>query len=330
MFRVFREKPQILIEAQKAKFRPGFGIQVLIFLAIYLVTSIAQSIPIVAITFFQTVTAAMRQDVALDDPEQVMEFAMSLQYDSTLLMLFLTVLATVIVIIYCRFIEKRSLYSMGFNRKNAVGQYFTGLLVGFVMISTSLAISWASGSMKFNGFSSGSNIGLLLCFLSGFVLQGMSEEVILRGYFMVSVAAKNSILLAVISNSIIFSVLHLLNPGISVIGILNLLLFGVFASVYTLKMNSIWGICAIHSIWNYAQGNLFGIKVSGMDTGVSVLSFLPTGSSTLINGGAFGLEGGLAVTIVLVLSTLITFMLPGKEIAKADEAMQPPPLSPAM
>lgn len=219
---------------------------------------------------------------------------------------------------------------MGFNRKNAVGQYFTGLLVGFVMISTSLAISWASGSMKFNGFSSGSNIGLLLCFLSGFVLQGMSEEVILRGYFMVSVAAKNSILLAVISNSIIFSVLHLLNPGISVIGILNLLLFGVFASVYTLKMNSIWGICAIHSIWNYAQGNLFGIKVSGMDTGVSVLSFLPTGSSTLINGGAFGLEGGLAVTIVLVLSTLITFMLPGKEIAKADEAMQPPPLSPAM
>lgn len=219
---------------------------------------------------------------------------------------------------------------MGFNGKNAVGQYFAGLLVGFVMMSACVAISWASGSMKFTGFTLGGGIGLLLCFLIGFVLQGMSEEVFLRGYFMMSVAGKNSILLAVISNAIIFAVLHLFNPGVSVIGILNLILFGLFASVYTLKMNSIWGICAVHSIWNFAQGNLFGIKVSGMDAKVSVLSFLPTETGTLINGGDFGLEGGLAVTIVLALSTLIVLMLPGKEIAmpdEANEALQPLPPS---
>jgi len=330
MFRVFREKPQILIEAQKAKFMPGFGIQILIFLAIFLIANIVQAIPLVVVAFFQGFMAAMKQEISLDDPEQVMEFSMNLQNNSVLLSLFLTILLTVIVILYCRFIEKRSLYSMGFNGKNAVGQYFAGLLVGFVMMSACVAISWASGSMKFTGFTLGGGIGLLLCFLIGFVLQGMSEEVFLRGYFMMSVAGKNSILLAVISNAIIFAVLHLFNPGVSVIGILNLILFGLFASVYTLKMNSIWGICAVHSIWNFAQGNIFGIKVSGMDAKVSVLSFLPTETGTLINGGDFGLEGGLAVTIVLALSTLIVLMLPGKEIAmpdEANEALQPLPPS---
>jgi len=332
MLSVFQQKPQILVEAQKAKFMPGFGIQILIFLALYLVTNIVQAIPLVIIGIFQTFTAVMKQELSPYDPQQVMEFSMNLQNNSVLPALFVTVLVTVVIILYCRFIEKRSLYSMGFNRKNAAGQYFAGLLVGFVMFGACVAVSWASGSLKYNGFSLGSGFGLLVCFLIGFVLQGMSEEVFLRGYFMMSVAGKNSILLAVISNSIIFAVLHLLNPGVTVLGIVNLILFGLFASVYTLKMNNIWGICAIHTIWNFAQGNLFGIKVSGMDTGVSVLSFLPSGTGTLINGGDFGLEGGLAVTIVLILSTLIVLRLPGKEIAQPSEANEElqPPLSSAM
>ncbi len=333
MLSVFQKKPQILVEAQKARFMPSFGIQILIFIALFIITNIAQSIPIVMITFFQTFTAVMNQEISPYDTQGVMEFTMNLQNGSILPSLFVTGIATVLYIVYCRFIEKRSLYSMGFNRKNALGQYFSGLLVGFVMFGACVVISWASGSLQFGGFTLGSGFGLLLCFFIGFVIQGMSEEVILRGYFMMSVAGKNSILLAVISNSVIFAILHLLNPGVTVLSVANLILFGLFASVYTLKMNNIWGICAIHSIWNFAQGNLFGIKVSGMDAGVSVLSFVPAGASTLINGGDFGLEGGLAVTIVLVLSTLIVLKLPGKEIAQpaeANEEIQSPPLSSAM
>lgn len=333
MLSVFQRKPQILAEAQKARFMPSFGIQLLIFVALYIVTNIAQTIPLVIVTVFQTFTAVMKQEISPYDPQGIMEFTMNLQNNNMLPALFSTGVATVLYILYCRFIEKRSLYSMGFNRKNAVGQYFAGLLVGFVMFGACVAITWASGGLQFGGFSLGSGFGLLLCFFIGFVIQGMSEEVILRGYFMMSVAGKNSILLAVISNSVIFAILHLLNPGVTVLSVVNLILFGLFASIYTLKMNNIWGICAIHTIWNFAQGNLFGIKVSGMDTGVSVLSFLPAGTGALINGGDFGLEGGLAVTIVLILSTLIVLRLPGKEIAQpaeANEESQSPPLSSAM
>jgi hypothetical protein len=94
--------------------------------------------------------------------------------------------------------------------------------------------------------------------------------------------------------------------------LINLVLFGLFASVYTLKANSIWGICAFHSIWNFAQGNIFGIPVSGLSLNASVFSFKPTDSGTLFNGGGFGLEGGLAVTIVLVVSIIITMTVKGR------------------
>ena len=84
----------------------------------------------------------------------------------------------------------------------------------------------------------------------------------------------------------------------------NLTLFGVFASVYFIKRGSIWGIAAIHSIWNFVQGNLYGIKVSGTESSCSVFSSVSAEGKTLINGGDFGLEGGLAVTVVLVIGIL--------------------------
>ena len=195
MLSVFQKKPQILVEAQKAKFKPSFGIQILIFIALLIVTSIAQSIPLAIVIFFQTFTAVMNQGINPYDPQSVMEFTRGMQGNSTLITLFVTVLTTIIVILYCRFIEKRSLYSMGFTRKNAVRQYLIGLLVGFVMFGACVLIAWASGSLQYNGFTLSNGFGLLVCYLIGFVLQGMSEEVFLRGYFMMSVASKNSILL---------------------------------------------------------------------------------------------------------------------------------------
>ena len=133
---------------------------------------------------------------------------------------------------------------------------------------------------------------------------------------MISVASRSSILLAVMSNSILFALLHIFNNGIDVIPLINLTLFGIFASIYALKMDSIWGICALHTTWNFAQGNLFGIKVSGIDTQVSLFSFKLNETGTIINGGSFGLEGGLAVTLVLVIGIVILLAVERRGIDK--------------
>jgi len=108
-------------------------------------------------------------------------------------------------------------------------------------------------------------------------------------------------------SSVMFALLHIFNDGISVMAIVNITLFGLMMALYMLKQGSIWGVCAIHSAWNFVQGNVFGVQVSGMPLTESLFVSELTGSKW-ITGGDFGLEGGLTVTIVL-LAGIVVIML---------------------
>lgn len=310
MLEVLREKPPIVDEAKKARFQPAVILQILIFFAVFIVAQIAQAAPVMLFTIIKVVTDSVSGRVNLQDPSTLnSRYISGIMGNTVLVSLFLTVIATVLAVIYCRFIERRSLYSMGFVKEKAVSDYMKGLLTGAAMFGMSTFIAWLAGSLKFNGVVIGSGLGLVIVYFMGFLLQGMSEEVLLRGYLMISLAAKKNIIIAVVLNSTLFALMHLLNSGVTLLAIVNLILFGIFASVFVLRNNSIWGICALHSAWNFTQGNVFGVLVSGQHVNASILSFRPTERGTLMNGGAFGLEGGLAVTIVLILSITITVLL---------------------
>ena len=88
------------------------------------------------------------------------------------------------------------------------------------------------------------------------MLQGFYEELVFRGFFMISIIRKNTIFVAVMVNSILFGLTHGFNNGFQVLALLNLILFGIFESIYLLKTGNIWGISAIHSMWNFIQGNI--------------------------------------------------------------------------
>ena len=219
-----------------------------------------------------------------------------------------TVATIIAVMIYCCKIEKRRPFTLGFLRKGAVPEYISGLFIGLFMFSVAYGIAILSGEITFGGFDFQVNIGMIVLFFLGFLVQGASEEILLRGYFFVSGAANSSVAVSVFVSSGLFAAMHLGNPGISFLAIINLFLFGVFAALYFLRRGSIWGICAVHSVWNFAQGNVFGCKVSGMNMGESLFTVNENGG-TLWSGGAFGPEGGLCVTVVLVIGiTVLTFM----------------------
>ncbi|NLE24807.1 MAG: CPBP family intramembrane metalloprotease [Clostridiaceae bacterium] len=304
------------MEAQKAKFKSNFIIQFLIFIGIFLAIQVAMVIPLFIYGLITFIKMSAGNMLPLDDPNAFTGLLLEFQNKMILPSLLCTVLMTILTIIYCKSIEKRSLYSMGFVRKNAFSDYIIGGGIGVLMLTLALLIAFLCGTVTYEGYILGDGIGLLLLFLLGFIIQGMGEEVFLRGYFMISVASRSSILLAVMSNSILFALLHIFNNGIDVIPLINLTLFGIFASIYALKMDSIWGICALHTTWNFAQGNLFGIKVSGIDTQVSLFSFKLNETGTIINGGSFGLEGGLAVTLVLVIGIVILLAVERRGIDK--------------
>lgn len=314
MLEVFRNKPDFIVEAEKARFRPNIVVQVLIFVAVFIVTQFSASLPIVIWSLVKVMSDISKGGVDLVDPAKSQEYAERLVNGDwfNIAALFCTVIATALAIIYCRFIEKRSLFSMGFTKSKAVINYLTGLIVGALMFGAGVLICWLTGTLEYKGMVLGSNIGMVLFFFLGFIFQGMSEEVLLRGYFMVSLAAKKSVVVAILLNSVLFALMHILNNGISILPLINLTLFGIFASVYMLCTENIWGVCAIHSIWNFVQGNVFGIAVSGTKINATVFSFESNSTNTLINGGEFGLEGGLAVTAVLIIATVLTLIIKRK------------------
>ena len=71
-------------------------------------------------------------------------------------------------------------------------------------------------------------------------------------------------------------------------------------------------VAALHSAWNFAQGNLFGIPVSGLTGSPSPLTATLSDGLTWVSGGDFGIEGGLAATAVLLLGCGIVLLLPTK------------------
>ena len=231
----------------------------------------------------------------------------------TLLSLFATVITIITVFIYCTKIERRRLFTLGFMKKGAVTEYLIGLLIGFVLFGGAYGIILLTGQAKLVGFNVHFSIGSFLLFFLGFMIQGMSEEVLVRGYYFISAGIKN-LPLALFASSAIFALLHIFNPGISLLALLNLFLFGVFAALYFLRRGSIWGIGAIHTIWNFAQGNVFGCSVSGTGNGTSIFETSYVEGSTLFNGGAFGPEGGLGVTIVLTIGIVILLFMKNRKI----------------
>ncbi len=215
---------------------------------------------------------------------------------------------------YCTKLERRRLFTLGFTRKNAIPEYILGLLIGLSLFGLAYV-----GILVFDGadmpiLNTGVSIPILLLFFVGYVIQGMAEEVLLRSFLFISLSARLNTAVAVAVNSGLFALLHLANPGVTVLSIINLFLFGVFASLYFLRRGSIWGIGAVHTIWNFAQGNIFGCSVSGTGSGESLLTTVFRDNASLVNGGAFGPEGGLPVTVVLVIGIIVVLFMKNKEV----------------
>lgn len=233
--------------------------------------------------------------------EMIGEWINSMPAWVTLLSLFLFITITLAVYV-CRVkIQKGTLLSLGFTRKGALPQYLIGYAAGLGAFGLSVLLCVLTGGLRFDAqalpsFTDG--MWIVLFFL-GYLVQGMAEEVLCRGFLMTALTRRNSRLTAVLVNSAFFAVLHLANPGLTPLAFVNLFLFGVLASLLVLKTGSIWPAAALHSAWNFAQGNLFGISVSGMSRKYSLLNVSMT-DAALWNGGAFGMEGGLCVTFVML------------------------------
>ena len=291
-------------QAPKQRVIQNFVLNLLIFVAFEIVNQFVQAIVMIV---------AMLPSMLREFSESGAITAEISGTSELLLMLFLTAVCIALCFLYCLVIERRPIRTMGLTKRRLIPDYLIGAVIGVGMMGAAVMLSWAGGGLRYIGAENSIPWGTMLAFLCAWMIQGFSEELNFRGFFMMTLGTHNHRLSAVIGSSVLFAAAHLLNDGISVWAVCNLTLFGLFAALYFLRTDSIWGIAAIHSMWNASQGNVFGLKVSGINIPATFLHFEQTEGHTWLNGGAFGPEGGAAVTVVLLIGVIVMFLLPQRK-----------------
>ncbi|MCA5011881.1 MULTISPECIES: CPBP family intramembrane glutamic endopeptidase [unclassified Enterococcus] len=222
--------------------------------------------------------------------------------------LYIDIVPIILVLLFCQLFEKRSLSSLGLQKSGILQKYGLGMLIGFLMIgATFLSNVLLKGIEISDNFDHINWLFVLLIFV-GYTIQGLSEELICRGMLMNGIAAKKGVWAGVIGNSLFFAVLHLLSPGVTVISFMNILFFGLLFSYIFYKTNNIFVVAALHSVWNFFQGIIFGSEVSGLSSFSSIFKSIPVAGKDLLSGGSFGFEGGIVTTFVLI-ATFIIFKI---------------------
>ena len=190
-----------------------------------------------------------------------------------------------------------------------------GLAVGAASVCVAAGLGAVAGSYRFdfNAATGASRLAQTLissCFI--FMLGAAAEEMTFRGYALQTLMRSWPIWLALVPVSLPFAYVHLDNPNVARgFTFANTVLAGVWLSVAYWRTRSLWFPFGVHTGWNWVQGAVLGSPVSGITqvTPDPLLRFADAGPAW-IGGGAYGIEGGAACTIALIISTLFIWRAP--------------------
>jgi len=187
--------------------------------------------------------------------------------------------------------------------------FLLGSVIGIVSLALATAIATAGGGLRFTISPRGALVQVAQTLVFSallFILAALAEEGLFRGYPLQTLTRANLAWLGVFVTSVPFAAIHLRNPNVAAgFTFINTALAGVWLAVAYLRTRSLWFPLGVHWAWNWALGSLFGLPVSG----ISDLAPHPLLRGTdlgpaWLTGGSYGIEGGLACTITLIVSTI--------------------------
>lgn len=224
--------------------------------------------------------------------------------------LFSFVFILLLFIFWVKVIEKNSLSTLGFVKRNWLKYLGWGILLSLLQMGVIALVYQVCGigTFELNELSL-EPILFILGLFPFWLLQGGTEEVATRGWLLTRIAARTNLPLAIGISSSLFGILHLGNSGVTFISLLNIVLDGVLAGLLLIYTDSIWLVVAQHGTWNYVQGNLLGFQVSGTGADASIFSFTMGSGPDWLTGGEFGAEGSIITTLVLLLSVVMVYLL---------------------
>jgi uncharacterized protein len=150
-------------------------------------------------------------------------------------------------------------------------------------------------------------------FLTGVAMLAntLTQEVLVRGYIQQAIQSESGSILAIILSAVVFTLLHFGAIKGVVVPAVNLFAAGILLGIAYAVTKNLWLPITLHFGWNFLQGPVLGLTVSGqsLDSGWRVFRLE---GPPMFTGGAFGLEGGLVATATTVfgITALLLLRLP--------------------
>ena len=200
-------------------------------------------------------------------------------------------------------VEHRPWIVYGLPRKQAFGRLFwIGSLWGFAGISLLMFVLCGLGAFAFGHIVlQGPRLARFALFWAAmFLLVGLFEEFLLRGYSQFTLARGLGFWRAAITLSGAFGLIHLRNGGEHWNGVLAAGFIGMFFCLTLRRTGNLWFAVGFHAAWDWGETFFYSVPDSGMVSPGHLLSSSLRGPAWL-SGGSVGPEGSVLCFVVIVL-----------------------------
>lgn len=151
---------------------------------------------------------------------------------------------------------------LGFSLKGFFKKFFTGYLIGAVLVALMTAGYVLFDGADFSLIVARTSWSQVLTAAVFYLAQGTQEEVISRGFVLGGVAKRTSLFWGILISSLFFMLMHLSNAGGFTISLLDYFLTGLAFALMRVAFSNTWIAAAAHGAYNFFMADVFGLAAS--------------------------------------------------------------------
>jgi hypothetical protein len=214
------------------------------------------------------------------------------------------VLEVTLPAIFLASMEHRSFSAYGLPARGILRKNFwIGLLWGLGAVSLLILLLRVFGAYEFGNVElHGHRLAeFALFWFAFFLLVGLSEEFLLRGYTLYTLTEAMKFWPVAILLSLMFGGIHSGNQGESLMGILGAAIIGFFFCLTIRRTGNLWFAVGFHASWDWGESYVYSVPDSGSLTPGHLLHAHLQGSRW-ITGGTVGPEGSVFLLVVMIVA----------------------------